>query len=163
MSKRGDWMKNKKMARLANKAEKPAVEPQSRYERKGIYSLDAVFAHTPDKSFGVSKALKAEFDGDMISMTSSRYMLFKRSVCCVRCGLNGEYFAKERSIYQPEAGFHFNLYGTNAKGEEVMLTKDHIIPKSKGGKNNLSNYQTMCSPCNNKKGDKSEVKEILTA
>ena len=34
------------------------------------------------------------------------------------------------------------------------MTKDHIIPKSKGGKNELSNYQTMCTYCNNEKADK---------
>jgi 5-methylcytosine-specific restriction endonuclease McrA len=33
------------------------------------------------------------------------------------------------------------------------MTKDHIVPKSKGGKDMLSNTQTMCVICNTKKGD----------
>lgn len=36
-------------------------------------------------------------------------------------------------------------------GKEVLMTKDHIIPKSKGGANDISNYQTMCKRCNEAK------------
>lgn len=34
------------------------------------------------------------------------------------------------------------------------LTRDHIVPKSKGGKDVWENVVTACIPCNNKKGDK---------
>lgn len=39
-----------------------------------------------------------------------------------------------------------NYCGTNEK-----LTIDHIIPISKGGKNEKENVQILCSICNNKK------------
>lgn len=32
------------------------------------------------------------------------------------------------------------------------LTIDHIVPLSRGGRNHVSNYQTLCRKCNNKKG-----------
>ncbi len=38
-----------------------------------------------------------------------------------------------------------------------MLTKDHIYPKSKGGLNNIRNYQVLCSTCNEKKSDESPM------
>lgn len=41
-------------------------------------------------------------------------------------------------------------------GKEVLMTKDHIIPKSKGGADDISNYQTMCERCNEAKGNRLE-------
>ena len=58
----------------------------------------------------------------------------------------------KKSIKQKNCGYHFNLYGINKNYEEILFTKDHIIPKSKGGDNKISNYQTMCYNCNYKKG-----------
>jgi len=39
-------------------------------------------------------------------------------------------------------------------GKNGNLTIDHIIPKSKGGKDNWENTVVCCIRCNNKKGDK---------
>ncbi len=37
-------------------------------------------------------------------------------------------------------------------GTRRFLSVDHIIPKSKGGKTTLDNCQTLCKPCNSRKG-----------
>lgn len=39
-------------------------------------------------------------------------------------------------------------------GSWVDLTCDHIVPESKGGATTLENLQTMCRPCNCRKGAK---------
>ena len=39
------------------------------------------------------------------------------------------------------------------KGRQV-LTRDHIIPLSRGGDNSWQNLVASCSPCNNRKGDR---------
>lgn len=46
-------------------------------------------------------------------------------------------------------GFRCMYCGTSSK-----LTIDHVIPVSKGGKNNFDNCVTACQPCNNKKGNR---------
>lgn len=38
-------------------------------------------------------------------------------------------------------------------GTQEMLTKDHVIPTSKGGPNTLPNLQVLCRTCNELKGD----------
>jgi 5-methylcytosine-specific restriction endonuclease McrA len=40
-------------------------------------------------------------------------------------------------------------------GSKENLTIDHVIPKSKGGKNTWDNLVTSCFPCNHRKGSKS--------
>ena len=37
---------------------------------------------------------------------------------------------------------------------EGSLTRDHVIPVSKGGKDTWTNCVTACYPCNNRKGDR---------
>jgi 5-methylcytosine-specific restriction enzyme A len=49
--------------------------------------------------------------------------------------------------------YHLNLYHLSEDGKETMMTIDHIIPKSKGGVNKISNLQTMCYDCNFAKGN----------
>jgi len=39
-------------------------------------------------------------------------------------------------------------------GSRRFLAVDHIIPASKGGKNELANYQTLCRSCNSSKKDR---------
>lgn len=109
------------------------------YIRKEIYSIDEVYNAVKDGLFEEKKTF-VDMDGDMIKANSQRYQtFFTKGIKCCRCGI-GRY--------------HLNLYAVNQDGEEVMMTKDHIIPVSKGGKNTLENYQTMCRKCNVQKGNK---------
>ena len=39
-------------------------------------------------------------------------------------------------------------------GSQELLELDHMIPFSKNGKDDESNYQTLCRPCNRKKKDR---------
>lgn len=52
------------------------------------------------------------------------------------------------SIYY-DGSIHVDLYSD----DNTLMTIDHIIPKSKGGANSIDNYQMMCQPHNNDKGN----------
>lgn len=125
-------------------------------ERKEIYSIEEVEGKVKDVLFECNKKFaKVNFDGDMIKGNSQRYQTFFIKGCkCVKCGIEGKYFAKEK--HPNDNSFHLNLYAIDKNGEEVLMTKDHIIPKSKGGIDDISNYQTMCEKCNVAKGNKLE-------
>ena len=69
-------------------------------------------------------------------------------------GIEGKYFAKEK--FADQSTYHLNLYAVDDNGDEILMTKDHIIPRSKGGIDDISNYQTMCKLCNEAKGNKLE-------
>lgn len=118
-------------------------------ERKEKLSLEEVLPFVKFSEKGTSKKV---YNGDVIKMDSLRYQLFSlKGVVCVNCGVSGSFFAKEKNL--KDKSYHLNLYGINSEGVEVMLTKDHILPKSLGGSNDLSNLQPMCKICNELKGN----------
>ena len=84
-----------------------------------------------------------------VNLTSQRYQVFKKSTICKMCWLKWTHFWLEADVpcFQNKKA-HFNLYWINNKWEEILFTKDHIIPKSKWGKDILENYQTLCTKCN---------------
>jgi 5-methylcytosine-specific restriction endonuclease McrA len=90
--------------------------------------------------------------GKIINMESTRYQVFKRNRKCVFCGVEGVFMALEQDQGSSKRAQspHFNLYTIDNR----LMTQDHIIPLSKGGKDNLNNLQTACLKCNNKKGNK---------
>lgn len=137
------------------------LSKKKRYIRKEIYDIDFVREKIKDVVFVKDKKgpdYDVDFDGDMIHGNSQRYQtFFTKGTKCACCGLEASYFAKERG--ENTKRYHLNLYGINSSGQEILFTKDHIVPKSKGGKDTLENYQTMCEPCNKRKGNKYDLSD----
>lgn len=96
------------------------------------YSINEVLNfYTPHK-------IKKDYDGELIKMNSQRYQVFKEKGCvCIDCGREGTHFRLQRNYATPT--FHFGLWSD----DDVQITKDHIIPKSRDGRNAIENYQTM--------------------
>lgn len=129
---------------------------QQRYERKETYTPEEVLPHIVRGKR--DEGWKRNYHGDLIKMDSHRYHCFDLSGCeCVSCGIEGEFFAKERSVDKngkpTSASYHFNLYARGADGVDILMTKDHIKARANGGKDHVSNYQTMCTICNWLKAD----------
>src|SRR6267142_5262250 len=47
--------------------------------------------------------------------------------------------------------FHYGNRCARCGRRNSKLTKDHILPVSKGGKDNISNIQPLCANCNSRK------------
>lgn len=120
------------------------------YYRLNIYEVDEILEFLKD-----SHGMKYNnYEGFKIKTSSMRMQTFYTKGCeCCKCKRKGKYFALERSI--DHRMYHLNLYGFE-DGKEILFTKDHITPKSKGGKDKLENFQTMCVKCNQDKADKIE-------
>lgn len=128
------------------------------YIDREFYSVKDILKIVRTKKTIINQTInKKEYviiNGRRCKITSQRLELFAKSLTCVKCGAVGGFFSLERT--KRDTNPHLNLYFKNDEGDFVMMTKDHIVPKSKGGKDWMSNYQTMCYPCNQAKGSNIE-------
>lgn len=136
---------------------------QPRLRRVAVYPLEAVLSQVVFTADGAKVKPRGgrvdlapfvrHFDGIPVNMTSQRYQLFAtKGVRCACCGIEGEFFSLDAEDHGGRVTHHFNLIAIDADGREVLMTKDHILAKSRGGKDTLANYQPMCLPCNMSKG-----------
>lgn len=99
--------------------------------------------------------------GFRVCMSTMKLATFRRKgLVCAACGIEGMHFAIERRIMEENSQairdmnrhipYEMNLYALNDDGEEVMMTCGLVIPKSQGGKNNVTNTQPLCSQCKTK-------------
>lgn len=105
--------------------------------------------------------------GYRIKLDTDRYENFlKNGIVCKHCGIVGTKAFIERNTRNDNPSKskgedyempHINIYGERADGSLVLFTKDHIFPRSKGGKDSVDNYQTLCEKCNGNKRDKTEL------
>lgn len=130
-------------------------KPEGYYKglrRKENLTIEEVYNAVKDVLFETEdKKAMVVINGDKIKGNSQRFQtFFTKGLKCACCGIEGKYFGKEKDFNA--ARYHLNLYALDESGNEVLMTKDHIVPRSKGGASELYNYQTMCVKCNIAKG-----------
>lgn len=92
-----------------------------------------------------------------VGLSSSRMRLIGRTQHCAACMIKGDHFWAESNSKDQNGiphGWHLNFYAFNYHGDPVMMTLDHIRPKSKGGTKSPENIQLLCTRCNGAKGTK---------
>jgi hypothetical protein len=124
------------------------------YERIGILEIEEVMPYILDSMNNISKFNNTKDKGRvqikefLVKVTSLRLKTFaKTGIVCSCCGDKASFFAVERND-KTTSHYHLNLWGYNKENEPILFTHDHILARSLGGENKLSNTETMCSPCN---------------
>ena len=118
------------------------------YERLGTVPVEQVMK-------AIAKGESFEYEGIQCSTSGNRLLTYHRygMKCCVPgCTAHGQYFAIEKAANDRDSKYHLNLY-CMLNGQEVMMTSDHRIPKSRGGRDSLDNRQPMCYKHNAEKGN----------
>ena len=123
---------------------------QKGFIRKEIIPISEVENAVKDVMFCKNKRDSyVNIRGDIIKGNSQRFQtFFTKGLKCSCCGREGKYFAKEKDLNA--ARYHLNLYAINNDWDEVLMTKEHIIPLYKGGKNDVTNFQIICEKCKKK-------------
>jgi 5-methylcytosine-specific restriction endonuclease McrA len=141
------------------------------------YKVDYVLGLHPS---GCNKLLvDTPYGSFKVKTNSLRLQLFRKSLNCVNCNKVGTICKLQTHIIGPSKAVnclidncnicsghlnnrdtagtidtpHFNFFHVGPHGGHTLMTKDHIIPRSKGGSDSLDNLQTMCTVCNRDKSD----------
>lgn len=121
------------------------IEPK-RYEIQDVFNLigeDRLMMQNDRQQSGSDIVV----DGFKVHPISLRYETFyQKGIKCACCGIEGTHF--KLCGNKDTNRRHFNLFADDG----TLMTKDHIIPKSKGGQDMVDNMQTMCEKCNIEKG-----------
>lgn len=108
------------------------------YERLGVCGAcvrrlghEYSMAHSGEPLFGFSS------DEDFVAHTKTAPSAYRKAKLGQRL---------RKQVFERDA------YRCRLCGSHLDLHVDHIFPESKGGRTELSNLQTLCAPCNTKKG-----------
>lgn len=99
--------------------------------------------------------LKQCVDGQRVSSPSG-VLLWKhfweqgKPIRCWHCGVEADRFIVKHHPKDMEKPPVLELYAHTGKSF-VMMTRDHIIPASLGGVNDVENLRPGCEKCNNKR------------
>lgn len=134
----------------------PKPEPKqlrSKYITLGLIPLEEGFRYIQDAIDNSSNAIVTLYEKPVNVRGKSRRLrtFLEKGVKCACCGREGQFFSVDRQKNAGDTRYHLNLWGVYNE-QYLLFTHDHIVPRSAGGENKVSNCQTMCVDCNQAKG-----------
>ncbi len=78
---------------------------------------------------------------------------------CCKCGCSATHVVTWK--HENENYWHIDYFAQRPDGSMKMMTKDHILPKSLGGTNQLTNLRAMCRTCNGNRGNTVTNREMI--
>lgn len=102
--------------------------------------------------------------GKSVSLASG-VKLFQHSIetgqpmKCWSCGVEASCFIVNKGHNDKVGPAVLDLFA-EAKDGPILMTRDHIIPKSYGGVNEVFNLRIGCGPCNHTRGNELEADDI---
>jgi hypothetical protein len=82
------------------------------------------------------------------------------SLHCWSCGLVGNCFVLNKGSNDQVSKPVLDLYSSDGV-TYTLMTRDHIIPKSYGGSNEVANLRVGCGPCNHGRGNELDAADIM--
>jgi len=111
--------------------------------------------------------IHSEIRGYVVRTNTQLLQLLKlKKAGCVCCGLDcaGFDIRKNNNVKDPRKRIRLFPFVLDEYGYKIDLTRDHIVPASKGGISRIFNLQPLCVECNGYKGDSESfpvVKELV--
>lgn len=100
--------------------------------------------------------------GTKVSAPSGLALWFSlrgQEIRCWCCGVVADRWITDRGKKDANRPV-LNLYATGLSGGPVMMTRDHIIPKRYGGRDDVRNLRPGCEDCNSQRGHEMTEEEI---
>jgi hypothetical protein len=78
---------------------------------------------------------------------------------CCRCGCFGDVVVDYRHKNERAGARHVDVFAV-MNSNIRLFTKDHILPRSVGGTDHITNMRLMCHTCNNSRGNHVTTEEL---
>lgn len=127
---------------------RPKGTPMSETEksrRKGLFSKE----NNPNWKGGISKYLHNK---RWVKKNYEKKLWFNNQRRVSKTGNGGSHTVGE--WINLKAQYNWKCPACKRQEPKIKLSRDHIIPLSKGGSDNIENIQPLCKSCNSKKHDK---------
>lgn len=128
--------------------------------RTAVFHPSTIFAELNRRARPSSDVQVWNLDGIEFTVTPKRLYAFLERLRCATCSVEGLAFYVEKHVNETQP-VYLNLYGRGKrKSSMTLLTCDHILPDSYGGRYHKDNFQTMCTSCNGNKANRMSSAEI---